>query len=322
MKYVRSHWFVFLLLLTVLIVIIAEIIFHAVQRKRVNDQKDKLTTLIPDYHTLSNSAFDQQILYGRELVINTSLYFGPNGSLHKANGLNCQDCHQEAGTKPYGNNFLGVAATYPKFRERSGGVETINRRLSDCFKRSLASTEADTSSAELKAISAYIMWTGKNIPGNLHIEGTGAKEIDYINRAADSASGQTIYITRCKSCHGSNGEGQPSDNPKRFRYPPLWGAKSYAVSAGMYRLSKLAAYVRNNMPPGGSFQHPQLINEEAWDVAAYINSQPHPMIQFAGDWPVLSTKPVDYPFGPYADNFSETQHKYGPFKPILDQRHR
>jgi thiosulfate dehydrogenase len=27
-------------------------------------------------------------------------------------------------------------------------------------------------------------------------------------------------------------------------------------------------------------------------------------------------KPVDAPYGPYADGFSEQQHKYGPFAPI------
>ncbi|TRZ75539.1 MAG: cytochrome C, partial [Chitinophagaceae bacterium] len=30
-----------------------------------------------------------------------------------------------------------------------------------------------------------------------------------------------------------------------------------------------------------------------------------------------ATKPVDYPFGPYADTFSEQQHKFGPFEPIV-----
>jgi thiosulfate dehydrogenase len=28
------------------------------------------------------------------------------------------------------------------------------------------------------------------------------------------------------------------------------------------------------------------------------------------------TKPADTPYGPYADHFSERQHKYGPFAPI------
>jgi thiosulfate dehydrogenase len=30
----------------------------------------------------------------------------------------------------------------------------------------------------------------------------------------------------------------------------------------------------------------------------------------------LLDKPVDAPYGPFADKFPETQHKYGPFAPI------
>ena len=34
--------------------------------------------------------------------------------------------------------------------------------------------------------------------------------------------------------------------------------------------------------------------------------------------PICSNKPVDAPYGPYADDFGEKQHKYGPFGPIRD----
>jgi thiosulfate dehydrogenase len=35
------------------------------------------------------------------------------------------------------------------------------------------------------------------------------------------------------------------------------------------------------------------------------------------DWPDISKKPMDHPFGPYADSFSEERHKYGPYQEIL-----
>jgi thiosulfate dehydrogenase len=34
------------------------------------------------------------------------------------------------------------------------------------------------------------------------------------------------------------------------------------------------------------------------------------------DWPDISKKPFDHPFGPYADNFPEKQHKFGPYAEI------
>ena len=74
------------------------------------------------------------------------------------------------------------------------------------------------------------------------------------------------------------------------------------------------------MPYGrATHDSPKLTNEESWDVAAYIVSQPRPEKFFSEDWPKIETKVIDYPFGPYADKFSETQHKYGPFKPIKQE---
>jgi thiosulfate dehydrogenase len=88
----------------------------------------------------------------------------------------------------------------------------------------------------------------------------------------------------------------------------------------MYRITKLASFVKFNMPLGATYKNPQLTNEEAWDVAAYVNSMPHPEKKFVHDWPVLGAKPVDYPFGPYADKFSEKEHKYGPFLTIQEAK--
>jgi thiosulfate dehydrogenase len=40
---------------------------------------------------------------------------------------------------------------------------------------------------------------------------------------------------------------------------------------------------------------------------------------FTHDFPNLLLKPADMPYGPYADHFSERQHKFGPFAPIRAQ---
>jgi thiosulfate dehydrogenase len=69
-------------------------------------------------------------------------------------------------------------------------------------------------------------------------------------------------------------------------------------------------------------ENTQLTDEEAWDVAAFVNSQPRPHMPVPQDWPDKSKKPIDHPFGPYADQFTEEQHKYGPFKPIQEERKR
>ncbi len=271
----------------------------------------------PDLKSLGSSPEDEMIKYGRELIANTSLYFGPNGKLaHTSNGMNCQNCHLDAGTKPFGNNYSAVAANYPKFRERSGKIESIYKRVNDCFERSLNGKAIDTLGKEMKAIEAYIVWLGQAVKRGEKPKGAGLTELAYMDRAADPDRGKQVYIQKCQSCHSENGGGKLNPGQQNFQYPPLWGAQSYNIGAGLFRLSRLAGYVKSNMPFGSSYDQPQLGDEEAWDVAAFVNSQPRPYKDLRADWPRLAGKPVDHPFGPYTDSLSEKQHKFGPFTVI------
>ena len=273
-----------------------------------------------DWRLMRLTAQEQdQVRYGRELIAHTADYLGPKGSvLHLSNGMNCQNCHLNAGTQPWGNNYAAVQATYPKFRERSGRVEDQVKRVNDCFQRSLNGRPLDSDSREMKAILAYIKWLGSDVPPKKTPRGSGIYKVKGLKRAADPTKGLLVYTQKCQSCHQASGEGLLIAGNRSYTYPPLWGKHSYNQGAGLFRLSSLAGYVRYNMPLGATYERPQLTDEEAWDVAAYINSQPRPSIDVSRDWPNLAGKPFDHPFGPYADPFSERQHKYGPFKPIKD----
>jgi thiosulfate dehydrogenase len=196
-------------------------------------------------------------------------------------------------------------------------VENIVKRINDCFERSLNGSPLDTTSREMKAMSAYINWLGQNVPKGVKPKGSGITEIKFLDQAADSAKGHAEYILLCQRCHGAAGEGLKKLDSPGYTYPPLWGNASYTTAAGLYRISRLAGYIRDNMPYGSTHNTPQLTDEEAWNLADFVNSQPRPEKTFGSDWPNKSKKPVDYPYGPYADSFSEQQHKYGPFGPIL-----
>jgi thiosulfate dehydrogenase len=261
-----------------------------------------------------------EIQYGRDLISNTAYYLGPQGTIaHLTNGMNCQNCHLEAGTKVWGNNYAGVVSTYPKFRERSGTKESIIKRVNDCMERSLNGKGLDSASKEMKAIVSYIKFVGKFVPKDTIPEGAGIWKLKFLKRAADPQKGMIAYQQKCVTCHGKNGEGVKMPNSRVYTYPPLWGSHSYNIGAGLFRLSRFAGYIKTNMPFGtSSYDKPQLTDEEAWDIAAYVNSQPRPTKDLSHDWPKISGKPFDHPFGPFADAFSEQQHKYGPFKPIDD----
>lgn len=274
----------------------------------------------PDPYLAETDDRAELIAYGRDLIANTQAYFGQHGKVkpRRINSLNCQSCHLEAGSKPFGNNYFAVASTYPQLRARSGSLETIPKRINDCFERSLNGHPIDTTSREMAAMVAYMRWLGLNVPKGEKPKGSGLVEAPFLDRAADPAKGKTVYQAQCASCHGEDGQGLPMPDVDR-NYPPLWGDMSYNEGAGLFRLSRLAGYVKANMPFGADYQNPILTDEQAWDVAAFINSQPRPKHPFLDtDWPLVEKKPFDHPFGPFADPFPESQHKYGPFQPIKD----
>lgn len=271
-----------------------------------------------------NEILQKNMAYGKDLILNTSKYFGPNGSISQnSNGMNCTNCHLDAGTRDYGNNYKAVFANYPKFRERSEKMESLSKRINDCFQRSLNGEVLPENSQETQAMISYINSVGKDVPKNTTPKESGIKRLELLTRAADPENGKPIYEKNCVQCHRINGEGEVAKDKTNsyFIYPPLWGKNSYNTSAGLNRIQKLSGFIYGNMPYNiASHEKPILSKEEAWDVAAYIISRSRPKKFFKEDWPNIKSKPVDYAFGPFADFFSEKQHKYGPYQPILDFR--
>jgi len=290
---------------------------------KISEQKyDKNSTAYwqaPDLESIKGSALESQILYGMDLIRNTAKYLGPNGSVAQiSNGMNCQNCHLDAGTRTFGNNYGSVASTFPKFRVRSGTEENIYKRVNDCMERSLNGMPLDTLSTEMQAIKAYMLFLGKNVEKGTVVRGSGLKNVPFLDRAADPVKGKNVYAAKCLSCHQTDGGGIKAPDGIVYTYPPLWGDHSYNDAAGLYRLSNMTKYIKYNMPLGATFESSQLSDEEAWDVAAYINSQPRHHKNTPEDWPDISKKPMDHPFGPYSDHFDERHHKYGPFIPIAE----
>jgi thiosulfate dehydrogenase len=271
----------------------------------------------PDESALPAGKRGDEIRYGKDLIAHTANYLGPKGSLKRmSNGMNCQNCHNEGGTKAFALNFSAVNSTYPQFKARSNGMISISGRINGCFQRSLNGSKLDTTSKEMLAMVAYMKWLGKDVVKGVKPKNAGIMKLAFLDRAADPLKGKAVFINNCVSCHGKNGEGVMAASGTEYTYSPLWGKNSYNDGAGLYRISNFAGFVKNNMPFGVNYQHPLLSNEDSWDVAAFVNSQPRPHINQKADWKNLSKKPIDFPFGPYADKFSEEQHKYGPFNEI------
>lgn len=56
-------------------------------------------------------------------------------------------------------------------------------------------------------------------------------------------------------------------------FPAVWGDNSYNWGAGIARIFTAASFIHMNMPLG---KPGSLSEQEAWDVAVYINSHERP----------------------------------------------
>lgn len=323
MKLFESKWFPITLGTIILLVIVKDILqsksnSHTHSTVFADESEPVVDWWVaPPLWELPEGEEGNLIKYGRSIIANTAAYFGPKGIIsNTTNGMNCQNCHLEAGTKPWGNNYSAVYSTYPRFRDRSGGMESIPKRVNDCLQRSLNGKAIDSASKEMQAIIAYMKWMGQYVKKGEKPKGAGIADLPFLDRPADPEKGKKVFIQHCQRCHGDNGLGKKDTFGVSYIYPPLWGPDSYTTAAGLFRLSRFAGYVKDNMPLGSTHHNTLLTDEEAWDIAAFVNSQQRPIKVFKEDWPNIAGKPFDHPYGPYADTFTEQQHKYGPYGPI------
>ncbi|GAB6905898.1 Di-heme cytochrome c peroxidase [Desulfosarcina cetonica] len=279
----------------------------------------------PDMATIANDEQGKRVKYGYALVTDTFRLLGgkagDTGQYAVGNNLACTNCHQEEGTKIYGFSWVGVSTAYPKYRGREDKVQGLRKRINGCFQRSMNGNPIPEDGKEMNAIVAYLDWLSA---GTTKAEAVlGKSPFNPPHRMADREKGAMRYAEFCQSCHGSDGAGfaATSDSEKdagAYLTPAVWGDGSYNNGAGANRLLTLAPFLQSNMPLGTGYLHPVLSTEDAYDVAAYVDSMPRPqMANLAKDYPKLIKKPVDCPYPPYADAFPQEQHQFGPFQPIL-----
>ncbi len=273
--------------------------------------------------TLGDSEESKKIKYGYGLFQNTSKYLGPNNrnedTAYAGNSLSCNNCHLWGGTKPYAAPLIGIIQRFPQYRGRENKIGTIEERINGCMERSMNGRMLPPDNKEMKAMVAYLNWLSRFAPDDGKIKGQGFVKIEIPDRAVDLEEGKSVFITNCVLCHGNDGQGVKSADGFTYEYPPLWGNDSYNNGAGMTRVITAAQFIKANMPYGTTYDNPVLTDEEAFDVAGFINQHKRPQKpNRAIDFPDLKKKPVSTPYPPYADTFSLAQHQLGPFKPIME----
>jgi thiosulfate dehydrogenase len=268
--------------------------------------------------TAAAADVDATVEYGGRLLRETAKLIGPDQAdpalRYAGSRLNCSSCHFDGGAVPGTLSLRQTASRYPRPSPRDGGVRDLRDRINGCMLRSMNGRALPRDGAEMIAMEKYIQHLGEQPPTGSPQppEQAPFKEPD---RAADPEAGRAVYAARCTVCHGAEGlglltTGKPSDG---YTFPPLWGADSFNDGAGMHRVLTAATFIKARMPLGQA----DLTDDQAFDVAAFINSQPRPAMQgLERDYPDLAAKPVDNPYPPYVDPFPQERHVYGPFKEI------
>jgi thiosulfate dehydrogenase len=211
---------------------------------------------------------------------------------HVANRLQCVSCHSLDGTQKNALPLVGVYSRFPQYRARSGNVDMLEDRVNDCFERSMNGRALDRAGRDMRDLVTYMAFLSRGIPAGARVEGQGSPALDPL--PGDTTRGGALYAGTCSVCHGLDGEGTNAA-------PPVWGPHSYNIGAGMARVRMAAAFIKAAMPqnnPGS------LTAQQAFDLAAYINSRPRPdFSKKALDWPRGDAPPdVAYPTrGPKTD---------------------
>lgn len=269
-----------------------------------------------DLSRIPAGAFGDKVRRGYQLFVDTQQLKGR----YVGNTLNCTNCHLDAGTKAYAAPMWAAYLAYPAFRKKDNRVNNFAERVQGCFNYSMNGKAPELGSPELVAISAYSYWllmgglldmygmqskpvpelsddelqrggrdesfllpgplTGKvKMAGRERMPGRAFAALPEPPQPYSPQRGAQVFAQHCAICHGSQGEGRMmADVPV---LPALWGPQSYNWGAGMHRVNTAATFIYENMPLGKGVQ---LDVQQAWDVAAYMNSRERPQDpRFNGD---------------------------------------
>lgn len=216
---------------------------------------------------IPNNAFGDLVRRGQDIFLNTKA-LAPE---YVGNELNCVNCHLDRGRKANSAPLWASYPMYPAYRKKNNKVNTFVERMQGCFQFSMNGKPPAADSEVMTALTTYAYWLSTGAPIGKALPGRGFDEPPPPKGGYDIARGKGVYEKQCAICHGDHGEGQKVGATSVF--PPLWGQNSYNWGAGMHRINTAAGFIQHNMPLG---RGETLSDQEAWDVAAFINSQERP----------------------------------------------
>ncbi|WP_242394713.1 c-type cytochrome [Anaeromyxobacter oryzisoli] len=210
---------------------------------------------------LPGGELGETVKLGKLLFEQTATH--PLTKAYAPSALSCASCHPASGSA---STLVGVATAYPAWSPREKAVITLEDRVLNCFMRSMNGRRPPNGSRASVAITTYLTWLSTGLPMRMNDEAPlgpySIPPIDFSPARVSLPAGKAAYAARCASCHGADGQGDP----------PVWGPRSYNAGAGLANVGKLAGWLRATMPP----DDPSLSEQDAVNVAAYVDAQPRP----------------------------------------------
>jgi thiosulfate dehydrogenase len=259
--------------------------------------------------SLADARLAEQVKTGYRIFTDT-----PHAAPRFTGGsVSCTNCHLNAGQRDRALPLVAVAGMFPEYNNRAARFISLDDRIVDCFMRSEnaagrfgadgSATEAgevdagngdsvpSPTSKEVLAVSAYLTWLAQGYPVGVNPAWRGQNSIPQNAlvpiASLDTRRGEQVFMERCTSCHGADGQGVQIGDKKAG---PLWGPDSWNDGAGAARVYTLAGIFKYAMPyldPGS------LSDEDAQHVAAFITSKPRPVYPFKSRDYVGGKVPVD-----------------------------
>lgn len=211
---------------------------------------------------------------GEAIFINTPA----NAADFTGNGLSCVNCHLDGGRRANSSPMWSAWGVYPMYRTKNHRINTMEDRIMGCFTFSMNAQASPTGAPPpaghdiYRDLQAYMHFLATGAPVGVKMKGGGYPEVAEPAAGYDPARGARVFADSCALCHAADGQGRSDANGQPV-FPPLWGPQSYNWGAGMARVNTAAAFIKSNMPLG---QGGRLSDQQAWDVAAFINSHERP----------------------------------------------
>lgn len=227
----------------------------------------KVTFQPPSEKDLPDNQYGDMVRKGRDIFINTQSLRGE----HVFNDQNCVNCHLDAGRLANSAPMWAAFGVYPAYRGKNDKVNTLTDRIQGCFTYSMNGVPPEAGSEEIVALETYLHWLSTGAPINESIPGRSYPTLEETGQQPSIERGAEVYAAQCAICHEDDGSGQKVGD--RVVFPPLWGEGAYNWGAGMHRVNTAANFIKANMPLGKPYS---LSDQQAWDVAAFVNSHERP----------------------------------------------